>query len=127
MAWITPVTNRANTATYGYEDLNRVGEDVQFLADVLNLYGYAVTVTAKTDWSMTDNFNVDSPTAYLADIATLKAAFYGTIETPTTILTAEQANNIELLLEEIETNITNMITAFRHSGVTISGMGGLIT
>lgn len=123
MAWITPVTNRTSAAQYGYEDLNRVGEDVQFLADLLNFYGYAVTVTTKTDWAKENDFNATNLQTYLNNITALKNAFYGTVTVPTTILTHTQANDIERLLNEVETYINRMVASFKKCGTFKSGQG----
>jgi len=127
MAWITPVTNRAYGDQYTFEDVNRVGNDIQYLADLLNSYGYAVSVSPKTTWGVGEKQRVNAMTQYLADLAALKTSFYGTITLPSTMnnLTNEQANNIEKLLIEIERNINRMTAGFRHSGTTISGMEGL--
>ena len=128
---LADVQNKTIKGYYNATDLNRVGEAVQELANLINGYGYSVSVSPKTDWQGGDVGDIPTVTQmahYLADLAALKAAFYGTTTLPSTMdaLTAEQANNIEKLLLEIERNINGMVSAFRHSGATISGMGGLI-
>lgn len=120
MAWIEPITNRTSSAQYGYEDLNRVGNDVQYLADILNLYSYPVTVSTKTDWTIESDYGAVLST-YLGNITALKNAFYGTVTAPTTILTHTQANDIEMLLNEVETNIQHMLLSFKYSGETLCG------
>lgn len=124
---LSDVQNKTDKGYCNASDLNRVGAAVQYLADLLNGYGYPVTVNPKVNWTASDIPAVTQMTAYLADLATLKAAFYGTVVLPSTMsnLTHEQANNIESLLLEIETNINGMTAAFRHSGAIISGMEGL--
>lgn len=116
----------AMKGAYDYTDLNRIGEAVAYLAALLNEYGYSVTVSPKTDWAMGDIPQAEDMEQYLADVEALKAAFYGTTALPATMtgLTAEAANNIETLLQEIETNIKRMTAAFRHCGTTVCGMGG---
>ncbi|MEA4894564.1 MAG: hypothetical protein VB064_04805 [Oscillospiraceae bacterium] len=114
MSWITPITNHADGEAYEHEDLNRVGSNIQYLADLLHSFGYAVTVSPKTDWEITDIPILAQMATYLADLNALKAAFYGTTPLPGSMdnLTAEQANNIERLLIETETNINRMILSF---------------
>lgn len=126
MAWITPVTNRENGAQYSLEDINRVGTDVQHLSDLLNGYGYSVTVNPKTDWAQTDapdRPNQTDMTTYLADVAAIKMAFYGTQTIPAVMdkMFPEDANNIEKLLVEVEGYINNMVAAFWYSGEIYSG------
>ena len=123
MAWITPVTNRAYGDQYTFEDVNRVGNDIQYLADLLNSYGYAVSVSPKTTWGVGEKQRVNAMTQYLADLAALKTSFYGTITLPSTMdaATHTEANNIEKLLLEIEDNLTQMAAAFRYCGELICG------
>lgn len=123
MAWIEPITNRTSAAQYTHEDLNRVGENVQYLADLLNLYGYAVSVTTKTDWTKENDFNATNLSTYLGNITALKNAFYGTVTVPTTILTHTQANEIERLINEVETYINRMVAGFRKCGTFKGGQG----
>lgn len=127
MAWAEPVTGRTG-GYYTHEDLNRVGGNVQYLADTLNGYGYAVSVSPKTDWAVDDVPRVADMTVYLADIAALKAAFYGTTALPADMggLTYTGANNIEKLLAEIETYIGRMIDGFRYCGTFYSGQGVIL-
>lgn len=110
--------------SYTYTDLNRVGEAVRYLSDLLNVYGYAVTVTAKTDWAIDDLFDPSDLETYITDVKTIKEAFYGTTELPETLLTEfgyEQANNIEKLLLEVDGYINEMIAAFSYCGEIYGG------
>lgn len=108
---------------YNHTDLNRVGHNIDYLAGLLNSYGYSVAVNPKTDWTIDDIPRAADMTLYLADLETLKAAFYGTTALPDSMdnLTTEAANNIEKLLCEIERNITNMTVAWHYSGELYSG------
>ena len=123
MPWITPVTDRAADAQYTHDDLNRVGNDLQYLADLLNGYGYAVTVNPKTDWAVGEKPETTDMTQYLADLNAIKTAFYGTTPLPESMnkLDVLAANNIEKLLVEIETYIIRMAAAFVYSGEIFSG------
>jgi len=121
MSWITPVTDRTSTVPptqYTQTDLNRVGEDVQYLANLLISYGYPVTVSTKTDWAIGNVPRATQMAQYIADLAALKAAFYGTVALPGTMskIGFADANNIEKLLLEIETNINHMLLSFWGCG-----------
>ena len=118
----TLVTDRTG-GHYNATDLNRVGEAVQYVADLLNGYGYLVAVTPKTDWAISDIPRAADMTQYIADLNTLKNAFYGTTELPDSMnsLAVTAANNIEKLLLEIEDYITNMAAAFVYSGEVYGG------
>lgn len=112
---------------YNHTDINRVGHNVDYLAGLLIQYGYAVDVTPKTDWAAGDIPNASEMTVYLANVAALKAAFYGTVTLPIAMdnLTWDGANRIELLLAEIEIHIKHMIAGWRYCGATVCG-GGII-
>lgn len=116
--WLSPLKGAYNAA-----DLNRVGQAIQYLADLLNSYGYSATISPKTDWVISDIPRAADVTQYIADLNTLKNAFYGTTELPDSMnnLTVTAANNIEKLLLEIEDYITNMAAAFVYSGEVYSG------
>lgn len=79
---LSDVQNKTDKGYYNESDLNRVGEAVQYLADALNGYGYAVTVSPKTDWVIESIPNATTMTRYINDLVALKTAFYGTTELP---------------------------------------------
>ena len=108
---------------YNATDFNRVDHNVDYLAGRLCTYGYTVEVTTKKDWSIVDIPRTTDIAQYLSNLEVLKAAFYGSIELPKNMdkLTPEAANNIELLLCEIEQNINNMVAAWYYSGELFSG------
>ncbi len=108
---------------YNSSDLERVDDAIQYLADLLSSYGYSVSVSPKTDWTISDIPRAADMTQYIADLNTLKNAFYGTTDLPETMdkLTADGANSIERLLCEIEQNIHNMTEAWYYSGELYSG------
>lgn len=59
---------------YTHTDLDWVGHNVEYLADLLGLYGYSVSVSPKTDWQITDIPRPLGLTAFLADLNMLKTA-----------------------------------------------------
>ena len=56
---------------YRFSDLNRVGSAVRYLASLLGLYGYPVSVSVRTSWIRSDIPSSDVLQAYLADILAL--------------------------------------------------------
>lgn len=113
----------SQNGAYNYSDMNRVGNAIQYLAGLLNGYGYPVTVSPKTDWDTSGIPQQAQMAQYLSDLNAIKSALYGTKEVPSSMsnLTHEQANTIEALLEEIETNIYNMAASFVYSGEIYCG------
>lgn len=122
------VLNRTPKGFYNATDLNRVGQNLQYLADVLRGYGYNVFVNPKTDWTITDTPSASDMERYLLDLNALKTAFYGTTELPDSMnnLTVTAANNIEKLLLEIEIYINRMVAGFRKCGTFKSGQGVIL-
>lgn len=119
------VTDRDGNAQYTHIDLNRVGMAIDFVASELNKYGYAVAVVPKMTWVVGEKQRNAAMVRYIADLATIKAAFYGATALPSTMDSATHidANNIEKLLNEIETYINRMTAGFYKSGKFKSGQG----
>jgi hypothetical protein len=117
------VRNKTAKGFYNATDLNRVGHNVSYLAELLGGYGYAVNVSPKVNWQIDDIPRVADMGAHLADVDAIKSAFYGTVPLPDTMddLTVEGANNIERLLCEIEQNIHNMTEAWYYCGELYCG------
>ena len=113
---------------YNAADLNRVGHNVDYLAGVLNGYGYLVSVSPETDWTISDIPRASDMAQYLADLNAIKDKFYGTTPLPASMndLTHTDANNIEKLLEEIEPYINRMVAGFRKCGTFKSGQGVIL-
>lgn len=110
---------------YNYVDFNRVENAVQYLSDILNMYGYPNTVKIKTNWNAQDIQNFAEIQRYIDNVAELKNKYYssveGTMPTTSTWLSIEGANYIEELLANIEQLILNMEQTFIHSGVANCG------
>ena len=111
---------------YNAGDLNRVGSALSYLSARLRGYGYSAPVTAKQDWTMADEPTLGQLGAYLADVAAVRGALAVTADTPPTPedmagLTWQEANDIEKILADVETLITNMAAAWFYSGEINSG------
>lgn len=120
----------AGKGAYNTTDLNRVGDALNYLTALIRSYGYPVNTTAsKTNWfagdesTDPDEFNAADGAAYLANVAAIKAAFYGTTTIPASMnnMSPEDMNNIERQLLEIEDHLVQMAAAFRYCGELICG------
>lgn len=111
---------------YNVSDLNRVGAAVAYVAGRLTGYGYVVSVSPRQDWQVTDVPTPESMTAYLADVATLRAALTVPADTPEVPedmeqLTWKEANNIEKILVDVDELLTRMAAAWFYSGEIYAG------
>lgn len=120
------VAARNSKGTYNHGDLNRVGEALRYLADLLNGYGYDIQVTAKQDWTENDAPSAGQMAQYLADLAAVRGALAVMEETPPVPETMEKltwqtANSIEQILRDVDVLLTNMMAAWFYSGEVYSG------
>lgn len=111
---------------YNATDLNRVGEAVESIAGRFTDYGYAVAVSPKADWSESDTPTASQMETYRQNIATLRrqiAVMQSTPKAPETMrfLDYLKANDIERILQDLNTLITNMEQAWFFSGDLYAG------
>lgn len=111
---------------YNASDLNRVGAAVEFINERLTECGFNISVSVRTDWTGENVPVLSDMTAYLFDVASIRAALTVLQTTPTLPdnmhrLTAEKANDIEKVLKDVDWLISNMITAYHYSGELFSG------
>ena len=112
--------------SYNAADLNRVGEAMFYVMDLLNAYGYSVTITPRTDWTMGEIPEPDELQHYLDDVATLRAILKLPPSTPAVPsdmdgLTFEEANDIERILLDIDRMLSNIAAAWFYSGEIYAG------
>lgn len=122
----TLITDRGPGTFYNVSDLNRVGEAVRYLAERFTGYGYAVTVNPKTDRTEDNVPTRKQLETYRRNIAELRrqlTVMATTPETPETMraLNYVKANNIERILQDLDTLITNMEQAWFFSGDLYAG------
>ena len=122
----TLLPDRGSGTFYNASDLNRVGDAVRYLAKRFTDYGYAVAVSPKADWSESDTPTTGQMETYRLNIANLRAVIAimaSTPETPETMraLNYVKANNIERILQDLDTLITNMAQAWFFSGDLYAG------
>ena len=114
---------------YNYTDLNRVGNALNHLYTRLYEAGYitpSTTFTAATNWTLTKIPTADDLTHYLKCVGIVREAmaqFETTPHTPadTGALNYIEANNIELILTDIEILINNMLAARHFCGEVYAG------
>jgi len=119
------ITDRT-VGTYEAIDLNRVGAAMVYVRDRLVEYGYSAVIYPKCDFAIQDDLTPEQATQYLSDLDVLRDSvtiFSTTPETPPDMddLSVDEANNIEKILRDLDTLITNMVTAFVYSGEVYSG------
>lgn len=105
---------------YNAADLNRVGQALLFLQNQLNSYGYAVTVSMKTNWTRTDAPTLAQLTSYLTQVGKIRSVlevFSDTPAVPSTMnkLTWEDANKIEKILWDVQRVIDQIVAGFWQS------------
>lgn len=122
----TLVTDRGAGTYYNASDLNRVGAAVQYVAERFAAQGYTVTVHPKTDWTEKDIPTASELETYRQNIAALRALLAvmpTTPETPDSMagLTYTEANDIERILLDLDTLLTNAALAWYQSGEIYAG------
>ena len=108
---------------YDYRDLNRVGEAMIYIRDRLKAVGEVVDIEPRTDWSLSDLPTRSAITEYLNNIEKLRSVMPVPIETPTSglLLNYEEANDIERILESIDSLVTNIMKAYIYSDEIYAG------
>lgn len=135
----TPVVNRTSVDVKQVENrienpkgalshtmLNRIENNSQHLASLLNFYGYEVDINVKTDWVREDYFRASDLDRIKQNVTRLKDAFASLPTTPNLMIGKKTINYIDANdIEQIEKDINQMIIAmeqaFVYSGVANSG------
>lgn len=98
---------------YNATDLNRVGEAIEYIADLFGGFGFPMAITPKTDWAIKDIPTSQDLEDYLSNVVAIRSmmsnipvypsGWQAPPESPETIqhLTYEQANDIERILTDI--------------------------
>ena len=100
--------------SYDYSDLNRVGDAVQYLSEILKSRGYDCPVIPKLDWSESGRGAPSDMAQYLQNVQTLRGILTLLPETPNVPadmekLTWQEANAIEQILVDLESTIKTML------------------
>jgi hypothetical protein len=111
---------------YNYTDLNRVQSAVRFLRDRLMIAGYPVTISDHKTWMVNDAPTQTDMENYLADVRAIRSVFAlpaNTPQVPNTMarLNHVGANNIELILAEIDRLSADIVPHVVQSGEIYGG------
>jgi hypothetical protein len=120
-AWAAGLTGCLN-----YWDLNRIEQDVGYLSDMLNGYGYTQEILCKTDWAMTDFPRVSEVERIRSNVQTLIDAYCAqTVALPDTLESPDYQviNDLENVLRLMQEMIHRMEESFRRCGPTLCGQG----
>lgn len=120
------VDNRTAKGSYCAEDLNRVGEAMRYVAGCLRSAGYAVSVSPRVDWTDEEWRSPTEVSQLLADLQALRGVVALTADTPDVPagldgLTYTKANDIEKILQTVDSLLTNIVAARFYSGDLYSG------
>lgn len=111
---------------YFASDLNRVGAAVTYLAERFRELGYAVTVSVKQDWTLSDAPTDEDMEQHRRNVAALRAVVAvmdTTPETPADMrrLTYQEANDLEQILVDVDHLITCLRQSWYYSGEVYAG------
>lgn len=112
--------NAGLKGSYTSIDMNRVGTACEYLHNLFTSLGYDVSgyVTLRTNWQDGEIPNENDWNTYLSSVSSLKSVFSAEQELPSTMrhLTVDDANNIEKLLLEVESQLQRLSAIFARSG-----------
>lgn len=117
------VINRTFKGKYEYTDLNRIEEWCQYIAEILNSYGYYANINVKTNWTRLNMPTVSEMERIRQNVLNIKNAYYSFTGVPNDLnfMTIQKANDIEKILNEIEILIGKMVSQFFYSGEIFAG------
>lgn len=100
--------------SYDHTDLNRVGDAVQYISEILKSCGYHCPVIPKLDWPESGSCSPSDMAQYLQNVQTLRGILTLLHETPDVPAdmekpTWQEANAIEQILVDLDTTIKTML------------------
>lgn len=111
--------------TMNAHDYNRIENNCVILAELLNRNGYAVNITVKADWIMTDFPYLSEVNRIRDNVNALLDAFARKAGSPKIhywdSLNWADANALEKNIKNIDILLQEMISGFRYSGTFYSG------
>ena len=126
----TLITDRLD-GYYNASDMNRVGGAMIYLSNRFLTLGYSVPVTVKMDWQIGDIPTASDLAVYIADLKAIRntlAAITSPAPDDMGDLTAEEANDIERILRDVDIWLTAMASwaNMRQSGTIFMQAGGIL-
>lgn len=130
--WIEPIVDRIlqdikdrNERAYlNYWDLNRIEQNTEYLADLLNGYGYNQNITHKTDWLMGDfPYSAEMERVRTNVLELLEVYHEQDVPLPSTLENLDwmKLNDLENNLKLMKEMIHRMEQSFRYCGTFSSG------
>lgn len=125
------VYDRIAGAYYNASDLNRVENNMEYLEQKLNDFGFNISLTIKTDWIRNDLGQLGAQALmeqYRQNVVHIRATIMQQASTPQTpnsirFLTYQEANDIEKILADVEGSLNRMVNTFFYSNEVTSGEG----
>ena len=124
---IAQIKRGNNSAEYkgcfNVADINRIENNVRYIADRLNVLKYTNTIETKS-WDMYGLPNVTEVTRLINNVSKIINAYYrptGSPDLPDNLLTYEQVNALEKNLYMIKHLIDSEENQFRFCGTVICG------
>lgn len=108
---------------FNVTDINRIENNIRYIADRLNVLKYTNTVETKS-WDMYGLPNVTEITRLINNVSKLITAYYRPADSPdlpNTLLTYTQVNDLEKMLYMIKHLIDTEENQFRVCGTVICG------
>jgi len=141
--WIDPIYNRTQTdvdyarenrnnpehlkGAQNYSDWQRLTDNMYYLADVLNEYGYSIEITCKNEWDIYDIPSETEIENIKSNLNLLKEVFFIFSTTPITpempFTHYEKINALERILFDISVMIEALRRYFVYSNMIYSGEG----
>lgn len=118
--------NAGMKGAYNYTDLNRVEMAVNYLRDYLAQYGYVAGIGPLRTWTEKDVPTVGDMQRYLDNVRILRSVltvFPSTPQVPESVenFTFTKANQLEQILQDVESLVKNMVAAFIQAGEIYGG------
>lgn len=107
------ITDRTGPGKYDWQDFNRVGKAVEYVAGRLREAGYTADVVTKTDWTRQGIQSRKQMEQYITNIQTLRDILAFPPEVPAApdtirFLTWQKANAVETIVSNLDTLITSL-------------------
>lgn len=133
MAFITPKTNWSSNDYYNATDLNRVENNIEEIANMINKYFRSISINAIKNRDYTTIEFADSLNRVENNIELLKDNFYTPVpwDIPKTDWKGNNkfdfndANRLEINLLALFNLVENNINNFRYCGSYVCGEGGI--
>jgi chaperonin GroEL (HSP60 family) len=118
--------NAGMKGAYNYKDLNRVEMAVSYLKDYLGSYGYVADIGPLRTWTEKDVPTVSDMQRYLDNVRIIRSVltvFPSTPQVPESMenFTFTKANQLEKILQDVESLVKNMVAASIQAGEIYGG------